>query len=74
MTAATAGALALAGAVQATACAYVLVGPLNPHSDLSRVPVMQLTVVVLGIPAVAAVSGWLLSGKEPPVLARAVLE
>ena len=48
--------------------------PSNPHSDLSRVPVTQLTVVVLGIPAVAAVSGWRLSGKVPSALARAVLE
>lgn len=74
LTAVTAGALALAGAVLATACAYLLAGPLNPNADLSNVPVAQLALVVVGIPLVATVAGWLLSGREPPVLARAVLE
>jgi ABC-type polysaccharide/polyol phosphate transport system ATPase subunit len=32
------------------------------------------TVTILGIPAAAALSGWLLAGRQPPGLARRVLE
>jgi hypothetical protein len=31
-------------------------------------------VILVGLPAVAALAGWLLAGREPPVLARRPLE
>ncbi len=55
-------------------CAYLVAGPANPGGDLTRVPVAHLTTVVLGVPALAAAAGWLLSGREPPALARAAVE
>ena len=44
------------------------------HDDdlgtLSRVPLLHLTVTVVGLPLTAAAVGWLLAGREPPALAR----
>jgi putative ABC transport system permease protein len=76
LTAATAGGLALAGVAVGTGAAYLAFAAAN-LSDLgvlSSVPVLHLAVIAVGVPLVASAAGWLLSGREPPALARAALE
>ena len=76
LTAATAGALALLGALLGVAGAYVALAA-TFHDDLGylgRVPVLPLVLIVVGVPLAAAGSGWLLAGREPPAIARAVIE
>ena len=80
LTAATAFALALGGAVLGTVAAYVAAigyawdNPLDGLSELSSVPVRQLLFIVVGMPVIAAVVGWLLAGREPAVISRQPLE
>jgi putative ABC transport system permease protein len=80
LTAVTALALALGGAVLGTVAAYVAAigyawsNPLDGLSELSRVPTMNLLLIVVGMPVVAAVVGWLMAGREPPAIARQPLE
>src|SRR6266545_445770 len=47
------------------------------HDDLgylSDVPVLYLVLIVVAVPLTAAVAGWLLAGREPPTIARPVIE
>ena len=76
VTAATAGALALLGAVLGAAGAYaaLLAWHRSDLSPLTNVPVANLIVILLGLPVIAAVSGWLLAGREPPAINRKPLE
>jgi putative ABC transport system permease protein len=76
ITATTAGALALSGALTGAAGAYLALaaGHRSDPGVLSHAPVLYLTVTILGIPAAAALSGWLLAGRQPPALARRILE
>ena len=76
LTAATGCALALLGALLGTAGAYLalIAGYHNDLGALSRVPVVHLTVTLVGLPLTAAAAGWLLAGHEPPALARQPLE
>jgi putative ABC transport system permease protein len=80
LTAATAFALALGGAVLGTVAAYVAAvgyawaNPLDGLSELSSVPVWNLLIIVVGMPTVAAVVGWLMAGREPSALSRQPLE
>jgi putative ABC transport system permease protein len=80
LTAATAFALALGGAVLGTVAAYVAAvgyawdNPLDGLSELSSVPARQLLFIVVGMPVVAAVVGWLLAGREPAAMSRQPLE
>jgi putative ABC transport system permease protein len=80
LTAATAFALALAGAVLGTVAAYVAAigyawdNPLDGLSELSAVPTENLLFILVGMPVVAAVIGWLLAGREPAVISRQPLE
>ncbi|HET6965215.1 MAG TPA: FtsX-like permease family protein [Acidimicrobiales bacterium] len=76
ITGATSGALALLGAVLGTAGAYAALvvwyrSDLNP---LGRVPVVNLVLILVGLPVLAGVGGWLLAGREPPTMARQPLE
>ena len=79
-TAATAFALALGGAVLGTVAAYVAAigyawdNPLDGLSELSSVPAQQLLFILVGMPVIAAVVGWLLAGREPSVISRQPLE
>jgi putative ABC transport system permease protein len=76
LTAATAGAPALLGALLGVAGAYVVLLALY-HDDLgylSDAPLLYLTVAVVGVPLAAAASGWLLAGHEPPAVARTVID
>ena len=72
LTAATSGALALLGVLLGATGAYLalLAGYHNDLGALSRVPLLHLTVTVVGLPLTAAAAGWLLAGREPPTLAR----
>ena len=80
LTAATAFALALGGAVLGTVAAYVAAvgyawdNPLDSLSELSSVPARQLLFILVGMPVIAAVVGWLLAGREPSVISRQPLE
>jgi putative ABC transport system permease protein len=76
LTAATAGALALLGAVLGIAGAYLALAA-TYHDDLgylSGIPVLSLAFLGIGVPLVASAAGWLLGGREPSTIARPVLE
>ena len=76
LTAATAGALALLGALLGVAGAYLALAA-TYHDDLGylgRVPAIPLALIVMGVPLAATAAGWLLAGREPPAIARAVIE
>jgi putative ABC transport system permease protein len=76
LTATTAGALALLGAILGAAGAYVVLLALY-HDDpgyLSDVPVLYLAIAVIGVPLAAAAAGWLVAGREPPAIARTAIE
>jgi putative ABC transport system permease protein len=76
----TAGALALAGAVTALICAYLTAigffrtNQLDGLSALGSVPVVNLLLILIGMPLVAMIGGWLLAGREPAGLARQPME
>jgi len=76
ITAATAGGLAVLAVVLGTATAYLglIAGFLHNLDMLDRIPVLQLTVIAVGVPLVATVGGWLVSGREPAYLARQPME
>jgi putative ABC transport system permease protein len=76
ITGATAGALALLGALLGTAGAYLALVAWYRRDlhVLSDVPVIDLMVIVVGLPLGAAAAGWLLAGREPPAIARQPLE
>jgi putative ABC transport system permease protein len=76
LTAATAGALALLGALLGVMGAYVALTA-TYHDDLgylSSPPLLYLALAVVGVPLAATAAGWLLAGREPPVIARQVIE
>jgi putative ABC transport system permease protein len=76
LTATTAGALALLGALLGVAGAYIVL--LATYYDdlgyLSHVPVLYLALAVIGVPLAAAAASWLLAGLEPPTISRTVIE
>ncbi len=80
ITAATAGALALLGAVLGTVAAYVAAiayasdNRNDGLSELSNVPTENLLIILIGMPVVAVVVGWLLAGREPSALGRQPIE
>ena len=75
LTAATAGALALLGALLGVAGAYVVLAA-TYDDDLSYLgdPGAFPPCLVIGVPLIAAAAGWLLAGREPPAIARPVIE
>jgi putative ABC transport system permease protein len=76
LTAATAGALGLLGAVLGTVAAYIGAiayswdNPLDGLSGLSSVPTGNLLIILIGMPLIAAAASWLLAGREPSGIAR----
>ena len=76
LTAVTAGALALAGAVLGTVMAYAAAlgwswdNQLDGLSGLSSVPVGNLLIILVGMPLFAAAGGWLLGGHQPRSVSR----
>jgi putative ABC transport system permease protein len=76
LTATTAGALALLGAMLGVAGAYIALAA-TYHDDpgyLSDVPFLYLALAVVGVPLAAAAAGWLVAGREPAAIARPVIE
>ncbi|MEV6924475.1 FtsX-like permease family protein [Dactylosporangium sp. NPDC051485] len=76
LTAATAGALALCGAVIGTACAYLALLAWY-HREvhwLAHPPVPNLAAILVGLPIVAYLGGWLLAGREARAIARQPLD
>jgi putative ABC transport system permease protein len=76
LTATTAGALALLGALLGVAGAYVvlLATFYNDLGYLSSVPYQFLALAVVGVPLAAALAGWFIAGREPPAVARSAIE
>ena len=81
LTAVTAGALGLLGAVLGTVAGYVgVIGWIRTNSlnggisALTSVPVENLLLILVGMPLVAALAGWLLAGRQPPSMAHQPLE
>ncbi|MGC1237862.1 MAG: FtsX-like permease family protein, partial [Acidimicrobiales bacterium] len=76
LTAATACALAFIGAVVGTAAAYIaLIGfsrtsNLDGLSSLASVPVLNLLLILLAMPVVAAVVAWIAAWREPSGVSR----
>ena len=77
ITAATAAALGLLGAILGMAGALVA-GLAWAHSSLSAMfgslPLSDVLVLLAGLPLVAAAGCWLLAGREPEVIARQPLD
>ena len=80
ITAVTAGALGLVGAVLGTVAAYIgaiaysFDNKLDGLGSLKNIPTGNLLVILVGMPLIAAVAGWLLAGREPAVIARQPME
>jgi putative ABC transport system permease protein len=77
ITAATAAALGLLGAILGIAGAVVACLAWA-HSNLSAmfgdVPLSDVLILLVGLPIVAAAGGWLLAGREPGGIARQPIE
>ncbi|HXA31852.1 MAG TPA: FtsX-like permease family protein, partial [Acidimicrobiales bacterium] len=81
LTAVTAGALGFLGALLGVMGGYIgMIGWLRSNSlnggiaTLGNVPVGDLLLILLGMPAFAAVVGWLFAGREPAALAHQAIE
>ncbi|HTW18778.1 MAG TPA: FtsX-like permease family protein [Mycobacteriales bacterium] len=76
VTAATAAALALLGALLGTAGAYaaLLAWYRSNLTPLGRVPVLDLVILLVGLPAAGGLAAWLVAGREPAGLGRTALE
>ena len=77
ITAATAAALGLLGAIFGMAGA-VIAGLAWARSSLSvmfgDVPLTDVLILLVGLPLIAAASGWLFAGREPSAVARQPIE
>jgi putative ABC transport system permease protein len=82
ITAATAGALGFLGALLGTGAAYLACIAFfhagnrgqNLIGNISHVPVNNLLLIIIGMPLIAAIGGWLLAGREPPYVSRQPIE
>ena len=80
ISAATAGALALIGAVVGTAGGYVAAigffrtNQLDTLSSLTSIPVANLLIILVGMPLAALIGGWLPAGRQPGAIGRRPLE
>ncbi len=81
LTAVTAGALGFLGALLGTVGGYIgMIGWLRSNSlnggiaALGNVPVSDLLLILLGMPAFAAIVGWLFAGREPAAMAHQAIE
>ncbi len=76
LTAATAGALALLGAILGTAGAYaaLLAWHRSNLDPLTNIPLFNLVIIVVALPVIATASGWLLAGREPQFITRQPLD
>jgi putative ABC transport system permease protein len=81
LTAVTAGALGFLGALLGVVGGYIgMIGWLRSNSlnggiaALGNVPVADLLLILLGMPAFAAIVGWLFAGREPAALSHQAIE
>jgi putative ABC transport system permease protein len=76
LTAATAGGLAVLGVILGIAGAYLglTAGFARDLGALSPVPVAHLAVIAVGLPLVATLAGWLVSGRNVANIARQPIE
>ncbi len=82
LTATTAAALGFTGAVLGTVAGYVAAsGFFRTNSFnggitalITTIPVQNLLLIIVGMPLVAAIGGWLLAGREQSALGRQPLE
>jgi putative ABC transport system permease protein len=56
--------------------AYValIAGYSDDLSGLTHVPVVNLLVVIIGLPVLASAIAWLVGGREPAAIARQALD
>jgi putative ABC transport system permease protein len=77
ITSATAAGLGLLGALVGTAVAYlgaVAYFRSQLSERLNHVPALDLILILAGLPAIAAIGGWLFAGREPSGIARQPIE
>ena len=81
LSATTAGALGLLGAVLGTMAAYIgVAGWIRTNTlngglaALSAVPARNLLIILVGMPLVAALGGWIFAGRQPSSLSRQPIE
>jgi putative ABC transport system permease protein len=80
ITATTAGTLAFTGALVGIAGGYIAAigfargSSLDGLSSLTSIPLGNLLAILVGMPLVAAILGWLLAGREPADMGRQPLE
>jgi putative ABC transport system permease protein len=81
LTAVTAGALGFLGALLGTLGGYLgMIGWLRSNAlnggiaALGNVPVADLLLILVAMPAFAAIVGWLLAGREPAAMAHQAIE
>jgi putative ABC transport system permease protein len=76
ITGATAGTLALLGALLGTAGAYaaLLAWHRSNLDPLTNIPLLDLVILLAGLPLIATAGGWLLAGREPRTIAHQPLE
>jgi putative ABC transport system permease protein len=74
---ATAGVIGLLGAIIGTAAAAIATvawAKSSPSATFGGIPAIDFLLVLVGLPTVAAVGGWLLGGRDPAAFARQPLE
>lgn len=80
ISAVSAGALALIGAVVGMAAGYIAAigffrtSQLDTLSSLTSIPVANLLLILVGMPLVAVIGTWLLAGREPSGIGHRPLE
>jgi putative ABC transport system permease protein len=76
ITASTAAAMGGLGVLVGATVAYLalLAAYRSDLSRLSRVPVLHLTLIAVGVPVLAYAGGWLFAAREPKGLARHALD
>ncbi len=81
LTAVTAGALGFLGALLGVMGGYIgMIGWLRSNSlnggvaALGNIPIVDLLLLLLGMPAFAAIVGWVFAGREPSAMARQAIE
>jgi putative ABC transport system permease protein len=77
ITAATAGALGLLGGVLGTSVAYLATAAFfrsQLSERMAHPPTLDLILILVGLPVLASVGGWLFGGRQPAVIARQPIE